>query len=90
MTITDITYGIPAEVWPRDYSNVEFSLQFLRARNIPVRVTIDDGQTFCLYVIGLLTARNKLDLSPVRQVLFAITFVYVHQMSLQKTNVIHR
>ncbi|CAM8443009.1 Transcriptional regulator [Escherichia coli] len=65
MTITDITYGIPAEVWPRDYSNVEFSLQFLRARNIPVRVTIDDGQTFCLYVIGLLTARNKLDLSPV-------------------------
>ncbi|EEV7639325.1 TPA: transcriptional regulator, partial [Escherichia coli] len=57
MTITDITYGIPAEVWPRDYSNVEFSLQFLRARNIPVRVTIDDGQTFCLYVIGLLTAR---------------------------------
>ncbi|HHR0873046.1 TPA: transcriptional regulator, partial [Klebsiella pneumoniae] len=21
-TITDITYGIPAEVWPRDYSKV--------------------------------------------------------------------
>ncbi|MBE9735050.1 transcriptional regulator, partial [Escherichia coli] len=20
--ITDITYGIPAEVWPRDYTNV--------------------------------------------------------------------
>ncbi|MBY8364207.1 transcriptional regulator, partial [Klebsiella pneumoniae] len=21
--ITDITYGIPAEVWPRDYSSIE-------------------------------------------------------------------
>lgn len=29
-TITDITYGIPAEVWPRDYSKVEASLMFWR------------------------------------------------------------
>lgn len=65
MSTTDITYGIPAEVWPRDYSSIEFSLQFMRAKEIPVRVTTDDSQTFCLYVNGLLTARNKLDLSPV-------------------------
>ncbi|CRJ41669.1 flagellar synthesis: repressor of fliC [Salmonella enterica subsp. enterica serovar Typhi] len=65
MTITDITYGIPAEVWPRDYSKVEFSLQYDRANNVPVKVTLEDGQVFCLYVNGLLTARNKLDLSPV-------------------------
>ncbi|MCV5839263.1 transcriptional regulator, partial [Escherichia coli] len=30
MTKTDITYGIPAEVLPRDYSNVENSLIFWR------------------------------------------------------------
>ncbi|EJA9318179.1 transcriptional regulator, partial [Salmonella enterica subsp. enterica serovar Eko] len=30
MTIADITYGIPAEVWPRDYSNVKNSLMFWR------------------------------------------------------------
>ncbi|EDK9786278.1 transcriptional regulator [Salmonella enterica subsp. enterica serovar Give] len=65
MPITDITYGIQAEVWPRDYSSIEFSLQFMRAKEIPVRVTLEDGQVFCLYVNGLLTARNKLDLSPV-------------------------
>ncbi|MFJ7174536.1 transcriptional regulator [Citrobacter freundii] len=65
MTITDITYGIPAEVWPRDYTNVEFSLQYDRAKNIPVKVTLEDGQVYCLYVNGLLKARNKLDLSPV-------------------------
>ncbi|MCV5641268.1 hypothetical protein OFN49_40940, partial [Escherichia coli] len=38
--------------------------------------------------IVLLTAEEKT--FPGRQVLFAIAFVYVHQMSLQKTNVIHR
>ena len=65
MTITDITYGIPAEAWPRDYSKAEFSLQYDRANNVPVKVTLEDGQVFCLYVNGLLTARNKLDLSPV-------------------------
>ncbi|EOG3723994.1 transcriptional regulator, partial [Salmonella enterica subsp. enterica serovar Cerro] len=46
MSTTDITYGIPAEVWPRDYSSIEFSLQFMRAKEIPVRVTTDDSQTF--------------------------------------------
>ncbi|EOF9310205.1 transcriptional regulator [Nissabacter archeti] len=64
MTITDITYGIPAEVWPRDYKDVERSLQYYRAKQIPVRVTLEDGQVFSLYVYGLLTARNKLDLTP--------------------------
>ncbi|MEG5552096.1 transcriptional regulator [Enterobacter wuhouensis] len=64
MTITDITYGIPAEVWPRDYKDVERSLQYYRAKHIPVRVTLEDGQAFSLYVYGLLTARNKLDLTP--------------------------
>ncbi|EKC2245430.1 transcriptional regulator [Salmonella enterica] len=63
--ITDITYGIPAEVWPRNYEGVEFSLQYDRAKNIPVKVTLEDGQEFCLYVNGLLKSRNKLDLSPV-------------------------
>lgn len=64
MTITDITYGIPAEVWPRDYKDVERSLQYYRAKHIPVRVTLEDGQVYSLYVYGLLTARNKLDLTP--------------------------
>lgn len=65
MSTTDITYGIPAEVWPRDYSNVEHTLMFWRARSVPIKATLDDGQVFCLYVNGLLTARNKIDLSPV-------------------------
>ena len=39
-TITDITYGIPAEVWPRDYSKVEASLMFWRKEQIPVKVTM--------------------------------------------------
>ncbi|ENO7467563.1 transcriptional regulator [Enterobacter hormaechei] len=64
MTITDITYGIPAEVWPRDYSNVEKSLMFWRKSLIPIRVTLEDGQVFCMYVHGLMASRNKLDLSP--------------------------
>lgn len=42
-TITDITYGIPAEVWPRDYSKVEASLMFWRKEQIPVKVTMEDG-----------------------------------------------
>ncbi|HEA3554026.1 TPA: transcriptional regulator, partial [Escherichia coli] len=42
--ITDITYGIPAEVWPRDYTNVEKALMFWRKSLIPVRVTMEDGQ----------------------------------------------
>lgn len=63
-TITDITYGIPAEVWPRDYSNVEKSLIFWRKSLIPVRVTMEDGKMFSMYIHGLLSARNKLDLSP--------------------------
>ncbi|EKT2121902.1 transcriptional regulator [Salmonella enterica] len=61
---TDITYGIPAEVWPRDYSNVEKSLMFWRKSLIPVRVTMEDGQVFCMYVQGIMSSRNKLDLSP--------------------------
>ena len=64
MTITDITYGIPAEVWPRDYKDVERSLQYYRAKRVPVKVTLEDGQVFSLFVYGLLTARNKLDLTP--------------------------
>lgn len=32
-TITDITYGIPVEVWPRDYSKVEALLMFWRKIN---------------------------------------------------------
>ncbi|EBL8560754.1 transcriptional regulator [Salmonella enterica subsp. enterica serovar Oranienburg] len=62
---TDITYGIPAEVWPRDYSNVEHTLMFWRARSVPVKVTMEDGQVFNMYVQGTLPSRNKLDLSPV-------------------------
>lgn len=65
MTITDITYGIPAEVWPRDYSHVEHTLMFWRARSVPVKVTMEDGQVFNMYVQGTLQSRNKLDLSPV-------------------------
>jgi len=64
MTITDITYGIPVEVWPRDYKDVERSLQYYRAKRIPVKVSLEDGQVFSLFVYGLLTARNKLDLTP--------------------------
>ncbi|AXW99285.2 transcriptional regulator [Cronobacter sakazakii] len=63
--ITDITYGIPAEVWPRDYSHVEHTLMFWRARSVPVKVTMEDGQVFNMYVQGTLQSRNKLDLSPV-------------------------
>ncbi|WP_411512028.1 transcriptional regulator [Escherichia coli] len=65
MTITDITYGIPAEVWPRDYSNVEFSLQFLLAGDIPERGLLRGCHTFCLYVIGLSNGRDERGLSPV-------------------------
>lgn len=61
---TDITYGIPAEVWPRDYSNVEKALMFWRKSLIPVRVTMEDGQVFCMYVQGLMSSRNKVDLCP--------------------------
>jgi len=64
MTITDITYGIFAEIWPRDYKDVERSLLYYRAKRIPVRVTLEDGQIFSLFVLGLMTARNKLDLAP--------------------------
>lgn len=64
MTITHITYGIPAEVWPRDYSNVEKSLMFWRKSLIPVRVTMEDGQVFCMYVQGTMSSRNKVDLCP--------------------------
>ncbi|EAB0133970.1 transcriptional regulator [Salmonella enterica subsp. enterica serovar Anatum] len=64
MTIADITYGIPAEVWPRDYSNVKNSLMFWRKSLIPVRVTMEDGQVFCMYVHGLMSSRNKVDLCP--------------------------
>ena len=52
--ITDITYGIPAEVWPRDYTNVEKALMFWRKYLIPVRVTMEDGQVFCMFVQGLM------------------------------------
>ncbi|HEC5768320.1 TPA: transcriptional regulator [Salmonella enterica subsp. enterica serovar Typhi] len=62
--ITDITYGIPAEVWPRDYTNVEKALMFWRKSLIPVRVTMEDGQVFCMYVQGLMSSRNKVDLCP--------------------------
>ena len=63
-TITDITYGIPAEVWPRDYSQVEASLMFWRKEQIPVKVTMEDGQVFCMYVQGTMSSRNKVDLCP--------------------------
>ncbi|ENW7584889.1 transcriptional regulator [Enterobacter hormaechei subsp. steigerwaltii] len=59
-----ITYGVPAEVWPRDYSNVEHTLMFWRARSVPVKVTMEDGQVFNMYIQGTLPSRNKLDLSP--------------------------
>ncbi|MBK4421232.1 transcriptional regulator [Enterobacter hormaechei] len=59
-----ITYGVPAEVWPSDYSNVEHTLMFWRARSVPVKVTMEDGQVFNMYIQGTLPSRNKLDLSP--------------------------
>lgn len=62
--ITDITYGIPAEVVPRDYEHAERNFLFWRKNNIPVRVTLEDGQVFCMYVQGTLSSRNKLDLCP--------------------------
>ncbi|EOV3130125.1 transcriptional regulator [Enterobacter hormaechei] len=64
MTITDITYGIPAEVWPRDYSNVETTLMFWRKRTVPIRVMMEDGKEFSMYVQGTMPSRNKLDLCP--------------------------
>ena len=64
MTTKDITYGIPAEVWPRDYEHAERTLLFWRSAKFPVRVTLEDGQVFCMYVYGLLSARNKLNLTP--------------------------
>lgn len=36
MTTKDITYGIQAELWPRDYTNVEKLLMFWRREQIPV------------------------------------------------------
>ncbi len=62
--VRDITYGIPAEVWPRDYEHAERTLLFWRSAKFPVRVTLEDGQVFCMYVYGLLSARNKLNLTP--------------------------
>ncbi|ENZ6043049.1 transcriptional regulator [Escherichia coli] len=64
MMTKDITYGIPAEVWPRDYEHAERTLLFWRSAKFPVRVTLEDGQVFCMYVYGLLSARNKLNLTP--------------------------
>ncbi|EOL6776980.1 transcriptional regulator [Escherichia coli] len=64
MRTLDITYGIPAEVWPRDYEHAERTLLFWRSAKFPVRVTLEDGQVFCMYVYGLLSARNKLNLTP--------------------------
>lgn len=46
MTTKDITYGIQAELWPRDYTNVEKLLMFWRREQIPVRVTLEDGGRF--------------------------------------------
>ncbi|QHR53264.1 transcriptional regulator [Escherichia coli] len=65
MRTLDITYGIPAEVWPRDYEHTENILMFWRKNNIPVRVTLEDGQVFCMYVQGTMPSRNKLDLCPI-------------------------
>ncbi|HBQ8961832.1 TPA: transcriptional regulator, partial [Klebsiella variicola subsp. variicola] len=62
--ITDITYGIPAEVWPRDYSSIESALMFWRKRTVPIRVTVENGQVFNMYVQGTLSSRNKVDLCP--------------------------
>ncbi|EMA2753931.1 TPA: transcriptional regulator [Escherichia coli] len=59
-----ITYGLPAEVWPRDYQRVEYSLMFMRKKRIPVKVTLNDGSTFSMYVSGLKSERHKLDLCP--------------------------
>lgn len=64
MRTLDITYGIPTEVWPRDYEHAERTLLFWRSAKFPVRVTLEDGQVFCMYVYGLLSARNKLNLTP--------------------------
>lgn len=64
MRTLDITYGIPAEVWPRNYEHAERTLLFWRSAQFPVRVTLEDGQVFCMYVYGLLSARNKLNLTP--------------------------
>ena len=64
MTTKDITYGIQAELLPRDYTNVEKLLMFWRREQIPVRVTLEDGQAFCMYVYGLMPSRNKVDLCP--------------------------
>ncbi len=64
MTTKDITYGIPAEVWPRDYEHAERTLLFWRGAKFPVRVTLEDGQVFCMYVYGLMSSRNKVDLCP--------------------------
>ncbi|MDA5359105.1 transcriptional regulator, partial [Escherichia coli] len=62
--VKDITYGIPTEVWPRDYEHAENILMFWRKNNIPVRVTLEDGQVFCMCVQGTMPSRNKLDLCP--------------------------
>ncbi len=37
---------------------------FWRKSLIPVRVTLEDGQVFCMYVQGLMSSRNKVDLCP--------------------------
>lgn len=37
---------------------------FWRKSLIPVRVTMEDGQVFCMYVQGLMSSRNKVDLCP--------------------------
>lgn len=37
---------------------------FWRKFLIPVRVTMEDGQVFCMYVQGLMSSRNKVDLCP--------------------------
>lgn len=46
--ITDITYGIPAEVVPRDYEHAKRILLFWRKMKFPVRVILEDGQVFCM------------------------------------------
>ncbi|HCD9775922.1 TPA: transcriptional regulator, partial [Enterobacter hormaechei] len=40
------------------------TLMFWRARSVPVKVTMEDGQVFNMYIQGTLPSRNKLDLSP--------------------------
>lgn len=64
MAPIDNTYGKMAEVWPRDYNDVEKSLKFLRFKQIPVRAYLEDGRSFSLYVYSLLSGRHKLDLTP--------------------------